>query len=93
MALNETPVQGTLESLPTEISEIKTDLLGMDREMMAAYFVEIGEKPFRATQVMKWIHQMGVSDFDEMSNLSKALRDKLKRLAWIRTPKILAEQF
>ena len=71
----------------------KVDLLGMDREMMAAYFVEIGEKPFRATQVMKWIHQMGVSDFDEMTNLSKALRDKLKPLAHIRTPKIIAEQY
>jgi len=61
--------------------------------MMAAYFVEIGEKPFRATQVMKWIHQMGVSDFDEMTNLSKALREKLKPLAYIRTPKIIAEQY
>ncbi len=71
----------------------KVDLLGMDREMMAAYFVEIGEKPFRATQVMKWIHQMGVSDFDEMTNLSKALREKLKPLAYIRTPKIIAEQY
>ncbi len=79
-------------SPPAESCE-KVDLLGMDREMMAAYFVEIGEKPFRATQVMKWIHQMGVSDFDEMTNLSKALRDKLKPLAHIRTPKIIAEQY
>ena len=70
----------------------KTDLLGMDREAMQAYFTEIGEKPFRATQVMKWIHQFGVSDFDEMTNLSKALRDKLKRVANVRTPKIVAEQ-
>ncbi len=70
----------------------KVDLLGMDREQMGAYFVEIGEKPFRATQVMKWIHQMGVSDFGEMTNLSKALREKLTRLAQVRTPKILAEQ-
>ena len=70
----------------------KTDLLGMDRAAMQAYFTEIGEKPFRATQVMKWIHQFGVSDFDEMTNLSKALRDKLKRVANVRTPKIVAEQ-
>lgn len=70
----------------------KVDLLGMDREAMQAYFTEIGEKPFRATQVMKWIHQFGVSDFDEMTNLSKALRDKLKRVANVRTPKIVAEQ-
>ncbi len=70
----------------------KTDLLGMDREAMQAYFTEIGEKPFRATQVMKWIHQFGVSDFDEMTNLSKALRDKLKRVANVRTPKVVTEQ-
>jgi 23S rRNA (adenine2503-C2)-methyltransferase len=70
----------------------KTDLLGMDREAMQAYFTEIGEKPFRATQVMKWIHQFGVSDFDEMTNLSKALRDKLKQVANVRTPKIVTEE-
>ena len=96
MELNDNKTQNTLESSTersTEKSVVKTDLLGMDRAMMAAYFVEIGEKPFRATQVMKWVHRMGVSDFDEMSNLSKALREKLKRLAWVRTPKILAEQY
>ncbi len=85
-------MQSNLEQSSKELLA-KTDLLGMDREMMAAYFVEIGEKPFRATQVMKWIHQMGVSEFDEMTNLSKALREKLKRLAWVRSPKVLAEQF
>ena len=72
--------------------EGQVDLLGMDREAMGAYFTEIGEKPFRATQIMKWIHQFGVSDFDEMTNLSKALREKLKRVAYIRTPKLIAEQ-
>ncbi|WP_127470285.1 23S rRNA (adenine(2503)-C(2))-methyltransferase RlmN [Thiomicrorhabdus aquaedulcis] len=71
----------------------KVDLLGMDRAAMEAYFTQIGEKPFRASQVMKWIHQFGVSEFDEMTNLSKALRDKLKQLAWVRTPKIVAEQY
>ncbi len=70
----------------------KVDLLGMDRESMENYFSEIGEKPFRASQVMKWIHQHGVSDFDEMTNLSKALREKLKQVAQVRTPKIVAEQ-
>ncbi len=92
MTLNENKKQDVLE-LSSGGSDVKTDLLGMDREMMAAYFIEIGEKPFRATQVMKWIHQMGVTEFDEMTNLSKALREKLTRLAWVRTPKIVAEQF
>lgn len=74
------------------VADEKVDLLGMDRESMQAYFTEIGEKPFRAAQVMKWIHQHGVSEFDEMTDLSKALRDKLKRIAQVRTPKIVAEQ-
>ena len=73
-------------------SSNKVDLLGMDRQAMEAYFSSIGEKPFRAGQVMKWIHQFGVSDFDEMTNLSKALREKLLKLAQVRTPKIVAEQ-
>lgn len=70
----------------------KTDLLGMDREALEAFFADLGEKPFRAVQVMKWIHQLGVSDFDEMTNVSKVLRDKLKQVAQVRTPKIVAEQ-
>lgn len=70
----------------------KVDLLGMDRSAMEAFFASIGEKPFRAGQVMKWIHQFGVSDFEEMTNLSKALREKLLKLAQVRTPKIVAEQ-
>jgi len=73
-------------------SSNKVDLLGMDREAMETYFSSIGEKPFRAGQVMKWIHQFGVSDFEEMTNLSKALREKLLKLAQVRTPKIVAEQ-
>lgn len=70
----------------------KVDLLGMDQAALVAFFDSIGEKKFRAQQVMKWIHQMGESDFDQMTNLSKALREKLKRVATIRTPKIVAEQ-
>lgn len=70
----------------------KTDLLGLDKAAMEAFFRQIGEKPFRAAQVMKWIHQFGVSEFDEMTNLSKALREKLSQVAVIRTPKIIAEQ-
>ena len=71
---------------------VKTDLLGMDREAMSAFFESIGEKPFRAGQVMKWIHQFGVSEFSEMTNLSKTLREKLEKVAQVRTPKIVAEQ-
>lgn len=79
------------ESTITKVGD-KTDLLGMDKQDLADFFVSIGEKPFRSTQVMKWIHQFGVSDFDEMTNISKALREKLKQTALIRTPKLIEEQ-
>jgi 23S rRNA (adenine2503-C2)-methyltransferase len=71
---------------------VKAELLGMDRKAMEDFFKSLGEKPFRAGQVMKWIHQFGVNDFDEMTNLSKNLREVLKDHAHVRTPKIVAEQ-
>ena len=61
----------------------KVNLLGLNRQDMEAFFAKIGEKAFRATQVLKWIHQLDVIDFDEMTNLSKALREKLKEKACI----------
>jgi len=59
------------------------NLLGLDREGLESFFLSIGEKKFRATQVMKWIHQMGVTDFQQMNNLSKDLRNKLADIACI----------
>jgi len=50
------------------------NLLDLDRKGLAAFFVELGEKPFRSTQLLKWIYQEGVYDFDLMTNLSKSLR-------------------
>ena len=52
----------------------KTNLLNLNREGLRNFFKEMGEKPFRADQVMKWIYQQGISDFEEMSNLNKNLR-------------------
>ncbi len=59
---------------------------------MEAYFADIGEKPFRAAQVLKWIYQHGIIDFSEMTTLSKALREKLSNIARIELPKIISEQ-
>jgi 23S rRNA (adenine2503-C2)-methyltransferase len=53
------------------------NLLGLDRAGLEELFISMGEKKFRATQVMKWIHQLGVTDFQEMNNLSKDLRARL----------------
>lgn len=85
-------VEEKVEESQPVIYDGKVDLLGLDAKGLSDFFVSIGEKPFRSTQVMKWIHQFGISDFDEMTNLSKALREKLKQTAIIRTPKIIAEQ-
>ena len=70
----------------------KINLLGYDLAHMKAFFTEIGEKSFRAVQVLKWIHQFGAEDFTQMSNVSQDLRRKLSEIAEIRVPEIIAEQ-
>ena len=67
------------------------NLMGLDRQAMEAYFTGLGEKSFRASQVMKWIHQVGVRDFAEMTNLSKALRASLSEQAEITVPEIISD--
>ncbi len=70
----------------------KVNLLGMDLAHLKAFFTEIGEKPFRAVQVLKWIHQFGVDDFSQMTNVSQLLRERLSDIAEIRAPEIIKEQ-
>ena len=65
-----------------------TNLLGMNKQALEAFLASIGEKPFRAVQLLKWIHQHGVTDFGAMSNISRDLREKLKTVAEIRPPRI-----
>ncbi|MDH5785328.1 MAG: 23S rRNA (adenine(2503)-C(2))-methyltransferase RlmN [Chromatiales bacterium] len=71
--------------------QVKVNLLGLSRNQMEAFFTAMGEKAFRATQVMKWIYQEGVDDFDAMTNLSKALRDGLKEVAEITLPEVVQD--
>jgi len=59
---------------------------------MEDFFAKLGEKPFRVSQVTKWIHQMNVSDFDEMTNISKALRAQLKEKACIKPLDVIVDQ-
>jgi len=66
----------------------KLNLLDFDRPAMQGLFQEWGEKPFRADQVLKWIHKAGVTDFSEMTNLSVAFRQRLHENAAIHLPKI-----
>jgi len=70
----------------------KMNLLDLDRAAMETFFTSIGEKPFRASQVMKWIHQHRVTDIAEMTNLSKSLRDNLQTMAEIRLPELVVDQ-
>ncbi len=69
-----------------------TNLLGLNRPQMEAFFTEHGEKAFRASQVLKWIHQQGVVDFRQMTNLSKSLREKLSELALVEVPEVIADR-
>jgi 23S rRNA (adenine2503-C2)-methyltransferase len=68
------------------------NLLTLNRQALQGFFEALGEKPFRATQVLQWIHQYGVVDFEKMTNLSKALRVKLAQVAEVRAPKIVKTQ-
>ena len=77
--------------MPDQPISEKTNLLGLSPVQMREYFESIGEKSFRATQLLKWIHQQGVSSFDEMTNLAKSLREKLQNVAEIRAPEIVAD--
>ncbi len=69
----------------------RVNLLGLSRAQMEAFFLDLGEKAFRAHQVMKWIHHAGVSDFDAMTNLGKGLRQRLDAIAEIRPPEIVSQ--
>ena len=67
------------------------NLLDFDAERLTEFFAEIGEKPFRARQVMRWIHQFGQSEFESMSDLSKGLRAKLVAGATVQAPSVMSD--
>jgi len=67
-------------------------LLDLDRAALEAFFARNGEKAFRASQVLKWIHQQGVDDFAQMTNLSKALRLRLEDIAVVEVPEVITMQ-
>ena len=71
---------------------VKQNLLGMTLQDLEVFFTKSGEKAFRASQVMKWLHQRLAADFDEMSNISKTLRETLKQVASIDAPEIVFDQ-
>lgn len=78
-------------SLNTSEKPSKINLLDLTRQQLRTFFIEIGEKPFRADQVMKWIYQFGYDDFDKMTDINKVLREKLKTIAEIKAPEFAEE--
>lgn len=73
-------------------SDKKVNLLGMPQASLEAFLTDLNEKPFRARQIMQWIHQRHVNDFESMTDLSKSLRLHLNEVAIIELPKQLSEQ-
>ncbi|MBI2792117.1 MAG: 23S rRNA (adenine(2503)-C(2))-methyltransferase RlmN [Gammaproteobacteria bacterium] len=69
----------------------KINLLGLDLKALTQTMVDLGEKPFRAQQILKWIHFHSSDDFNEMTNLSKDLRHKLIEKCEIKAPTVLSE--
>lgn len=67
----------------------KVNLLGLSPTKMEAFFADLGEKRFRAQQMLKWIHQYGEADFDKMTNMGKALRAKLAAVSEVRLPEVI----
>jgi len=70
---------------------VKTNLLGLDAAGLSGFFAALGEKPFRARQVLKWLHQSGQGDFAAMSDLAKGLREKLAEKACVEAPRIVGD--
>ena len=68
------------------------NLLDLDHAALKAYCEGLGEKPFRATQLFRWIHQRGIGDFDQMSDLAKSLREKLKTCAQVQGLAVISQQ-
>jgi 23S rRNA (adenine2503-C2)-methyltransferase len=67
------------------------NLLEFEKHGFAQFCTEMGEKPFRARQLMRWLHQSGVVDFDAMTDISKPLRERLKASAEIRAPRVMRD--
>ena len=71
---------------------MKNNLLNYDLNGLTELFAQMGEKPFRAKQVMRWIHQAGAADFAEMTDLAKSLRAKLDEQAQVGVPALITSQ-
>lgn len=83
----------TTSTQPVQHSTQKINLLGMSRANLERFFEEVGEKKFRAGQIIKWIHQYFVTDFAQMSNISGKLREKLQQRCEIKAPEVVHRHY
>ena len=70
--------------------KLKTNLLGLGEQKLVDFFENLGERKFRAAQIMKWVHVRGVTDFAQMTDLSKSLRERLASIAEVRPPEVVS---
>ena len=80
------------QPLSSETNAKKINLMDLTRQQMREFFAELDEKPFRADQLVKWIYHFGEDNFDNMTNINKKLREKLKAVAEIKAPEVAVEQ-
>lgn len=81
-----------LLSVQSDAPAKKINLMDLTRQQMREFFKELGEKPFRADQLVKWIYHFGEDNFDNMTNINKKLREKLKAVAEMKAPEVAVEQ-
>lgn len=84
-----------MNTIPTSKARVNTgdskiNLLGMGEQHLVDFFASIGERKFRAKQLMKWMHVRGVTEFAEMTDLSKSLREQLNEVAEVRLPEVVS---
>jgi 23S rRNA (adenine2503-C2)-methyltransferase len=79
-------------AIPAHARSEKPNLLGMNLAELTVFFAGLGEKPFRAKQVFRWIHRFGADDFGAMTDIAKSLREKLPLVAVIEPPRLISEQ-
>ena len=72
--------------------KVKTNLLGLSASRIGDFLESLGEKRFRGTQILKWIHQYGIDDLSEMTNISKGLRESLAEVAEVVMPEVVSCQ-
>ncbi|KYP97328.1 ribosomal RNA large subunit methyltransferase N [Sodalis-like endosymbiont of Proechinophthirus fluctus] len=81
-----------MSASPVPAAQQKLNLLDMNRQQLRGFFSSLGEKPFHADQAMKWIYHYCCDDFEQMTDINKRLRARLKALAEIRAPEVSEEQ-